>query len=92
VGLTVPSYFYDRWDRNFHGQTTIWRCGVSVIHPLEPAGVLGGARHEPHALLMQAQEIQNLARDCTLNVAAPFMVVLDGDTTILLPPPPHDGG
>jgi hypothetical protein len=51
TGLTVPSYFSDRWGRNLRGQTTIRRCGASAMHPPLTPGELGGYASRVDGLL-----------------------------------------
>jgi hypothetical protein len=55
-GLTVLSYFCDRWSQNLCGKTTICRCGTSATPPPPPEtpGELGGVAHvrlDPNALV-----------------------------------------
>jgi hypothetical protein len=52
--LTVPSYFSHRWGRNLCAQTTIRKCGASVMHPRLPPppraalGLVAGAGATGH--------------------------------------------
>jgi hypothetical protein len=83
AGLTVPSYFSDRWGQNLGGQTTIHRCGANTMHPQNSRGARGERCMCSLVRTHWCMQVEVSLEVATLDVSTPLTVALDGGATVL---------